>query len=64
MLRPSLISGAARLVPSRLDEESDPEGVEVLHRGIATRAFKQTFNVADYVKVTGANLEMVCSPSS
>ena len=35
----------------------DPEGVEVLHRGIATRAFKQTFNLADHVKVTGANLE-------
>ena len=31
----------------------DPEGVEVLHRGIATRAFKQTFNLADHVKVTG-----------
>ena len=35
----------------------DPEGVQVLHRGIATRAFKQTFNLADHVKVTGANLE-------
>jgi molecular chaperone IbpA len=34
-----------------------PEGVQVLHRGIATRAFKQTFNLADHVKVTGANLE-------
>ena len=34
----------------------EPEGVEVLHRGIATRAFKQTFNLADHVKVTGANL--------
>ena len=36
---------------------TDAEGVEVLHRGIATRAFKQTFNLADHVKVTGANLE-------
>src|SRR5215212_866427 len=35
----------------------DPEGVQVLHRGIATRAFKQTFNLAVHVKVTGANLE-------
>src|SRR4051794_40822946 len=35
----------------------DPEGVEVLHRGIATRAFRQSFNLADHVKVTGANLE-------
>jgi molecular chaperone IbpA len=35
----------------------EPDGVEVLHRGIATRAFKQSFNLADHVKVTGANLQ-------
>jgi len=35
----------------------DPEGIEVLHRGIATRAFRQTFNLADHMKVSGANLE-------
>jgi len=35
----------------------EPEGVQVLHRGIATRAFRQTFNLADYVKVNGANHE-------
>ena len=35
----------------------EPEGVQVLHRGIANRAFRQTFNLADYVKVNGANLE-------
>ena len=35
----------------------EPEGVQVLHRGIATRAFKQTFNLADHVKVTGASLD-------
>jgi molecular chaperone IbpA len=34
----------------------DGEG-EILHRGIATRAFKQSFSLADYVKVTGATLE-------
>jgi molecular chaperone IbpA len=38
-------------------KHSDPEGIEVLHRGIATRAFRQTFNLADHMKVTGANLE-------
>jgi molecular chaperone IbpA len=32
-------------------------GTEVLHRGIATRSFRQTFNVAEHVKVTGARLE-------
>jgi molecular chaperone IbpA len=35
----------------------EPDGVQVLHRGIATRAFKQSFNLADHVKVTGASLE-------
>ena len=38
-------------------KHADPDGVEVLHRGIATRAFKQTFNLADHMKVTGATLE-------
>jgi molecular chaperone IbpA len=33
------------------------KGREVLHQGIASRAFKQTFNLADHVKVVGANLE-------
>jgi molecular chaperone IbpA len=35
----------------------EPEGVQVLHRGIAARAFKQSFNLADHVKVTEAKLE-------
>ena len=29
---------------------------EVLHRGIGAQAFKQTFQLADHVKVTSANL--------
>ena len=32
-------------------------GTGNMARGIATRAFKQTFNLADHVKVTGASLE-------
>jgi molecular chaperone IbpA len=35
----------------------EPEGVQILHRGIATRSFKQSFNLADHVKVTGATLD-------
>ena len=34
----------------------EPEGVQYLHRGIATRAFRQSFNLADHVKVTGATV--------
>lgn len=30
---------------------------QYLHRGIAARSFRQTFNLADHVKVTGASLE-------
>ncbi|CAO4173674.1 Hsp20 family protein [Methylorubrum populi] len=30
---------------------------QYLHRGIAARAFRQSFNLADHVKVTGASLE-------
>ena len=30
---------------------------QFLHRGIAARQFRQTFNLADHVKVTGATLE-------
>ena len=30
---------------------------QILHRGIAARTFRQTFNLADHVKVVGANLE-------
>ena len=36
-------------------EQSD--GREYLHRGLAARTFRQTFNLADHVKVTGASLE-------
>ncbi len=38
-------------------KNADSEDVQVLHRGIATHSFKQTFNLADYVKVTGASLD-------
>ncbi|AWN44824.1 Hsp20 family protein [Methylobacterium durans] len=30
---------------------------QYLHRGIAARSFRQTFNLADHVKVTGAGLD-------
>jgi molecular chaperone IbpA len=33
------------------------ENRQYLHRGLATRAFERQFNLADYVRVTGANLE-------
>ncbi|MET0528508.1 MAG: Hsp20 family protein [Microvirga sp.] len=38
-------------------KQPEQENGQFLHRGIAARAFKQTFNLADYVKVTNASLE-------
>ena len=35
----------------------EEEGRQVLHRGIALRNFRQTFSLADHVKVAAANLE-------
>jgi molecular chaperone IbpA len=37
--------------------KASEEGKQYLHRGIATRAFKQSFNLADHVKVTTASLD-------
>ena len=37
--------------------KTEPEQQEVLHRGLASRSFKQTFNLADHVKVASADLE-------
>jgi len=38
-------------------DEANGEGAELLHRGIASRAFERRFQLADHVDVTGANLK-------
>jgi len=45
--------GASLTVVGRKDQRDERQ---LLHRGIATRNFKQVFNLADHVKVTGAKL--------
>ena len=35
----------------------EDDGRQLLHRGIAARSFKQSFSLADHVKVAGAGLE-------
>lgn len=37
--------------------ERDEDGVEVIHRGIAMRAFERRFQLADYVEVKDASYE-------
>jgi len=44
------ISGATK-------DKGTEEGVQVLHHGIAARAFQRTFRLADYIQVTGAELK-------
>jgi molecular chaperone IbpA len=43
------------VISARRDEEQN--GRTFLHRGIATRAFERTFQLADHVHVTGATHE-------
>ena len=38
-------------------KKAEPRHQELLHQGLALRNFKQTFNLADHVKVTAAHLE-------
>jgi molecular chaperone IbpA len=38
------------------DKEHDSQKHKYLHQGIANRSFERKFNLADYVKVTSANL--------
>jgi molecular chaperone IbpA len=45
------------IVSGRAAEETKTEGREYLHRGIAKRAFERRFQLADVIKVTGANFE-------
>jgi molecular chaperone IbpA len=45
------------LVAGHKSAEQQEGGPEVLHRGIATRPFRQTFNLAQHVKVSDARFE-------
>ena len=46
-----------QLIISGEKAEKDEDGVEVIHRGIATRAFERRFQLADYVEVRDADYE-------
>src|ERR1700722_15138592 len=46
--------GSTLLVTSQKGEQ---QGAEVLHQGIPSTNFKQSFNLADHLKVVGANVE-------
>jgi len=46
--------GSTLLVSSQKGEQP---GAEILHRGIPSTNFRQSFNLADHLKVVGANVE-------
>src|SRR3954453_7519551 len=46
--------GATLLVSG---QKGQPKGTVMLHQGIGSATFKQSFNLADHVKVVGANVE-------
>ncbi|WFL77803.1 Hsp20 family protein [Altererythrobacter arenosus] len=46
-----------QLVISGEKADKDEEGVEIIHRGIAMRAFERRFQLADYVEVRDASYE-------
>ena len=45
--------GPARQHASGDGPEGEPQGAEMLHQGIPSASFKQSFNLADHVKVGG-----------
>lgn len=45
------------VITGRAQEGAETNGREFLHRGIAKRAFERRFQLADTIKVTGANYE-------
>jgi molecular chaperone IbpA len=59
--RPDEITVTARqnlltVSAEKKDRQGEGSQRQVLHRGIATRAFERRFNLADFVEVTGASL--------
>ena len=53
----SIATEQNRLIVTGNRNNEVEEAGEFLHRGIATRSFERRFNLAEYVKVTTANLE-------
>jgi glutaredoxin len=54
------INDGKRVIPTLVIDGKARQGngeVSYLHQGIASRAFERNFDLADYVKVTGANIE-------
>lgn len=51
------VSDGNLVVHGETKEKAEPEEVTYLHRGIARRTFERRFDLAEFIKVTGAKLE-------
>lgn len=47
----------ALIISGRMAEKAEDDSGQYLHRGIAARAFEKTFRLADYIKVTEAEMK-------
>ena len=52
----NIVLHESQLTVSGSINDKEEEGVEYLHRGIATRTFERTFRLADYMQVKGADI--------
>ncbi len=51
-----LITLEGALTVTGKKQGTEPNPAQILHRGIANRSFKQSFDLADHLKVVGASL--------
>lgn len=51
------VEGDRLTVRGRIEEKTEDEGKNYLHRGIASRAFERTFRLADHIRVEDADLK-------
>ncbi|MET4805350.1 Hsp20 family protein [Limibacillus sp. MBR-115] len=51
------VSDGNLVVRGETKEKAEPQEVTYLHRGIASRTFERRFDLAEFIKVTGAKLE-------
>lgn len=52
----SIVVENSQLVVSARPDDSEDDAAEYLHHGIVTKAFERTFRLADYMQVTGAEI--------
>ena len=52
------------IIAGKTAKEETEEGRRFLHRGIASRAFERSFELADHIRVSGARSSTACCTST